>query len=136
MKTEVNAEELASLYNINKKLNEEVKQLREQLEKLNPDKLRNEYERKAMNAAAQLSQKYLCLVFSKLGFRVSDAWFDAPLKFPDSVEHWLGENWYEKPERINVKVLAQVEKEFKTLTIKMGIVSNKEDIKKLPSILD
>lgn len=116
-------------------LKQKNKFLSEKIDSLDEKNLIKEYERKAWNAAINLSNNFLDLIFTKLGFDKSVGYHDTPLILDSNLQRVFEPHWWVSGERVNVTISAKVINDWKKLTVSLGLIS-KEDLPKVKSILE
>lgn len=117
MKTEIEFEELESLKQTIKVLEEKLNNSEMKLKSFDEKKI----EHRIREASYNLFNNYMGLVFRELGF---EKWSSNYVHFNDDLEHWLGNKWYDT-DKVSVEVRAVVSNKFKAMLLLLGVKSNK-----------
>lgn len=121
MKITIESEELFSLREKISEQQSELKELKDQIRKLDPDKV----EERVKNLGWRLFEKYLFLTFKKLGFQNHP--FGSPVD-AHGLWHQLGYDWFEesKEDQVTISLGAHMETDFTNAFLKIGVIPKKE----------
>jgi hypothetical protein len=120
MKVEVEFYEIEALKEEVYNLTARNKELQEQLNNIDEDELK----KRAVRLAHKLFSDYMYATFIALGFK--DTYHD-PINMPDSLEHYVGKDWFRHPEHINIILGANITNEFSRAFLTLGIITSKKE---------
>ena len=124
MKIEIELSEVEALKQQIRRLSEEKKELEGNLKILDESELI----KKAVELSKILLDKYMRCIFKKLGFdNDKESWGYSAVSFSDNLEHWIGHDWYNRPEEIEVTLGANISQKWANAFLLMGIRSEKEE---------
>ena len=116
MKIEIEFGEVEALKQelMNKK--RDLIELKEELDKLDPDKLKQ----KAVSLAKDLFSRYMSRVFEELGFEETYSYDDPFRVSSGTLEHWIGEDWYTSL-KVEVIIGASISNLWRRAFLRFGI---------------
>lgn len=126
MKIEIELSEVEALKQQIHRLSKREKELEEKLKSLDEPEL----VKKAVELSKELLDKYMQCIFKKLGFdNDNESWGRNAVSFSDNLEHWIGHDWYDRPEKIEVTLGANITQKWANAFLQIGISRKKEEEK-------